>query len=362
MPTVRFLLVVDELFDILNSRSPIAKGSKAPISARNKDEVVERLRVIMSYLLSLTNSSGQRIRSTKHWLSVVGIAVTAHSLIQLLPELLASQSYVLTYKFSQDHLELLFGCVRRMGGWNNSPTALQFTKVWRQIIRRTGVKAGSNGNVKALDPTCLVSVGHEDPAVISVPADRVDVTDASPMLSLMDAVEAGGSMTPLVKAAVCYIAGWTVKKAEQIITCTECVAALTTSSPPPDFTENYCLIEKKNYVDGALKLPSKAVLEIAMSTERAIRASADSRAGPALFTRVSTAVVSVVCAKDLFSLHSHDRDTLYGIDTHSLTLVRTIVMLYYRVRQHHIARLHTQRLQAGSRRKTLNKLTLFKGH
>ena len=29
--------------------------------------------------------------------------------------------YLLTYKFSQDHIELLFSCIRAKGGWNNNP-------------------------------------------------------------------------------------------------------------------------------------------------------------------------------------------------------------------------------------------------
>ena len=140
------------------------------------------------------------------------------------------------------------------------------------------------------------------------------------------------------------------------------MAALTATSPPPDLTENYCLIEKKNHVKGALKLPSRAVLETAMATERAIRASGYSRTGPAKLRHISAAVVRAVGSNDLFGLHSHGRDTLYGIDMHSFTLMRTIITLYYRARAHHIAGLHTQRLQSGNRRKVLNKVTLFKGH
>jgi len=36
--------------------------------------------------------------------------------------------YLLTYKLSQDHLELFFGCIRLRGGCNN-PTASQFVRV-----------------------------------------------------------------------------------------------------------------------------------------------------------------------------------------------------------------------------------------
>ena len=364
MPTVRFILQVDELFDALNSKNPIAQGSKAPISQKNHDGVVARLICILSYLASLTTESDQNIRSTGRWLSVVGVTVTVLSLIRLLPELLTKQCYVLTYKFSQDHLELLFCSVRRLGGWNNSPTAQQFSKIWRQLIRRAGVKAGPNGNVRALDSTCLITVGHRDFSEEARSAEPAEIADSDTLLLLMDSVEEDPSntMTPLVKNACCYIAGWTVKRAEEILTCTTCVAALTTSSPPSDMTEHYCLIGKKDYAKGALKMPSKAVLETAMATERAIRASGDARVGPATLQRISTAVVKAVGSDDLFGLQDHDRDTLYGIDRHSLSLIRTIVSLYYRVRQHHIARLRTQRLQAGNRRKVLNKVTLFRGH
>ena len=33
--------------------------------------------------------------------------------------------YLLTYKYSQDHLELLFSCIRSRGGRNNNPNCLQ---------------------------------------------------------------------------------------------------------------------------------------------------------------------------------------------------------------------------------------------
>ena len=360
MPTVRFLLIVDELFDIVNSKSPVGRGTKAPISRRNEAETAARLQSIVMYLTSLTTATGQSIRSTRRWLSVIGIVVTVLSLLRLLPELLSKQRFVLTYKFSQDHLELLFCSIRRLGGWNNSPTALQFCKIWRQIIRRAGVKTGQNGNVRPLDPTCLIAVGYQDPAATTIPSEQTEIADSDSLLPLMESITDTG-MTALVKNAVCYIAGWAVRRAEEILTCGKCVAALTTTSPPRDLTENYCLIEKKAHVTGALRLPSRAVLETAMTTERAIRASGNSRAKAKLH-EISAAVVRAVGSKDLFGLHSHDRDTLYGIDTHSSSLMRTIITLYYRVRQHHLARLYTQRLQAGNKRKILNKVTLFRGH
>ena len=257
MPTVRFLLTVNDLFDIMNSRNPIAKGHKAPISMQNKEEVTAKLQDCITYLMSLTSATGISIRSSRRWLSVVGMIVTVLSMIRLLPDLLTAQRFILTYKFSQDHRELLFRRVRRMGGWNNSPTALQFPKIW-QLIRRSGVKPGSQGNVTALDPTCIVSAGHEDPETV-IPADQTEISDDASLLLLLDESSAASTLTPLIRNAVCYIAGWAVRKASQIISCETCVAALTTTTPPSDLTESYCLIAKKSYVGGSLKMPSKAV-------------------------------------------------------------------------------------------------------
>uniref|UniRef100_A0AAV2J0S7 Transposable element P transposase-like RNase H C-terminal domain-containing protein n=1 Tax=Knipowitschia caucasica TaxID=637954 RepID=A0AAV2J0S7_KNICA len=53
----------------------------------------------------------------------------------MIPELLQIQRYVLTYRFSQDHLELLFNSIRASGGWNNNPSARQFQAIFRHLMR-----------------------------------------------------------------------------------------------------------------------------------------------------------------------------------------------------------------------------------
>jgi len=42
--------------------------------------------------------------------------------------------YLLTYKLSQDHLELLFGAVRASLGYNNNPSVVQFEAAIKRII------------------------------------------------------------------------------------------------------------------------------------------------------------------------------------------------------------------------------------
>lgn len=49
------------------------------------------------------------------FLSVMGFVINIDTLMVMIPELLQVQKYVLTYRFSQDHLELLFNSIRASG-------------------------------------------------------------------------------------------------------------------------------------------------------------------------------------------------------------------------------------------------------
>ncbi|XP_062418802.1 uncharacterized protein LOC119206920 [Pungitius pungitius] len=73
--TAEFIEITDRLFDILNSRNPRARGL----------------------------------------LSVLGFVINIDTLMAMIPVLLEGQRYVLTYRFSQDHLELLFNSIRASG-------------------------------------------------------------------------------------------------------------------------------------------------------------------------------------------------------------------------------------------------------
>ena len=63
--------------------------------------------------------------------------------------------YLLTYKLSQDHLELFFGAVRSAGGFNNNPTAQQFTAAYKRLLLRSSI-GGGKGNCQKRDPTDIL--------------------------------------------------------------------------------------------------------------------------------------------------------------------------------------------------------------
>ena len=69
----------------------------------------------------------------------------------------AQLQYLLTYKLSQDHLELFFAAVRSAGGFNNNPTTQQFTAAYKRLLLRSHIEGG-DGNCKKLDPIDILSV------------------------------------------------------------------------------------------------------------------------------------------------------------------------------------------------------------
>ena len=65
--------------------------------------------------------------------------------------------YLLTYKLSQDHLELFFAAVRSSCGSKNNPTDRQYSAAYKRLLTWHDVQAVT-GNCKALDNTHILFV------------------------------------------------------------------------------------------------------------------------------------------------------------------------------------------------------------
>ena len=136
--TVKFIQTFDHLFDILNSRNPCAKGFKAALRKSNQHTWESFLDEAREYIIGLKNASGHLMYTTRRKTGFVGFLVAIDSIKSIFHELVgregAPMTYILTYKFSQDHLELFFGAIRSSGGFNNNPTAEQFTAAYKRLL------------------------------------------------------------------------------------------------------------------------------------------------------------------------------------------------------------------------------------
>lgn len=107
--TVEFIRIIDVLFDFLNSRNTYGKHFKKPITIKNlpifenrNKELVNKLKTIKIDNIPIINHPRKMF--------VMGFITSLHSVYEISKELLFQKhfKYILTYKFSQDHLELFF--------------------------------------------------------------------------------------------------------------------------------------------------------------------------------------------------------------------------------------------------------------
>ena len=91
----------------------------------------------MAYLATLKIENIQVLRHPRKTFAL-GFITNINSIKILSNRLLNSLQfkYILTYKFSQDHLELLFSCVRSRGGHNNNPNVKPVSYTHLDVYKR----------------------------------------------------------------------------------------------------------------------------------------------------------------------------------------------------------------------------------
>ena len=103
---------INNIFDILNSKSKFGRYFKSPLRLENIDEVEEYLNEVINYLKELKDHDGRRIVDGPRKTFIVGFALSSKSIIAIAKHLLSrscnSFDYVLTYRFSQDQVEMFF--------------------------------------------------------------------------------------------------------------------------------------------------------------------------------------------------------------------------------------------------------------
>ena len=164
--TTEFINRMNTIFDLLNSRNPYGQGTKAPVSHVNLDTWLQSCQDIANYIFSLKDEKGNYLRTGQRKTAIWGFKFSIESIQSIVKELL-NRSYkpykhVLTYKLSQDHIELLFTKIRRRCGWNNNPNVLEFKYALRRIIIRNSIEPSHTGNFTNFDDALCQSSGKID--------------------------------------------------------------------------------------------------------------------------------------------------------------------------------------------------------
>lgn len=230
---------------------------------------------------------------------------------------------------------------------------------------RCGVQPGITGNVTPQDNTSLISgaAAHLDASNGPMsPHDEAALPFDNVPSIVLDHAYLPTRFGYLLDNSLVYISGWVVKKAMTKLSCNSCRSSLVTDDAPQEFSQHYHLLRLKN--SGGLMIPSGGTVKVIRSAERCIRhlMKVDTASHHCHLDRVDHFVRADIGHEDIFELGQHIVDTQSGVDNHHYQLISLLVSLFYTLRQHHIAKVHTQKLQLDSTRKKLTKVILFKGH
>ncbi|KAL3206525.1 hypothetical protein MRX96_039996 [Rhipicephalus microplus] len=161
--TAEFIRIFDRLFDILNSRNPLARSFKAPLRQQNAASWKSFFHEAEEYIRGLKDASGRPVIDGLKKTGFVGLIICIRSVTALFDALVATKNlkYLLTHKMSQDHLETFFGCVRGKGGYNNNPTACQFRAAYKRLLFHTEVRSVTN-----CEECCAALESSEEPDLV----------------------------------------------------------------------------------------------------------------------------------------------------------------------------------------------------
>lgn len=273
--TVRFIRLIDMLFDFLNSRNPFAKGFKRPIFSHNIPYIQRKINEWISYLTDLKTANNIPLRFTRRKCFVIGFIMSLKSVLSVAIDLLETPfyRYILTFKFSQDHLELFFGKIRLRLGCNNNPNALQLKQILRKLLLKNSIFVSAATNCSMFqsnddDGVFAITGGCSRRQKINCVIDDNDDNDDVELKDLCQLPEL--DVTSYLKENVLfYVAGVIVFRVLPLIKCKECASALRGTQEHCYSKGIHSFTVFKNR--GGLCIPSSSVFSIVSVAEKFVQ-------------------------------------------------------------------------------------------
>jgi hypothetical protein len=357
--TVNFIRIIDRLFDMMNSKNAFAQGFKQPLRPNNSSCWTQVFGDSIAYLLTLRtdeSKNGTLLVSHRRKTFVIGFVTNALSMQKLAFDLCSRAvdpfQYLLTYKLSQDHLELTFACVRGKNGFNNNPDVIQFKSAMRRLVMHNSIAPSRHANCAVMERTpdlCLFNLkwSRRRTPVQDIPAIELQ---QQPFLQSLLCQLNEENTNPFRKVVLYYISGSVVRDVMHEIECTLCAQSLTTTgivsslndhlgySKSLSLSHSHSFIAHKNR--GGLILPSSGVVKIVETCEQAFRACVCGENSTSITAKqnINVLMLSVVLRKlspyvDIFPmLNNHfDHDHCYE-DMHVVQLIKKIAARFLTIR------------------------------
>ena len=357
------------MFDVLNTKNLFGKGFKKPFFQNNCDYLTSIINESVQYLSELTDTNGLPLVNHRRKTFVLGLIINAKSTVslarQLLNEPMKPFKYVLTYKMSQDHLELLFACIRGKNGFNNNPDVRQFKSSLKRILLRNTIVGSKHSNCIAFETQSIGSVFSIKWSKRSSPVQpEIHENDQNQLPTIQfDSI----NFSFYKESILGYIAGFIVGRMLTRISCVECANALIYSQSSTDHDHFYTLPPSCMFISskdrGGLVQPSASVLRIVLASESCIKSLISNPSKLNKYIIINSVNGSIQNPFPVLDAHDTDHEIL-SEDLHSTQLTKTIISYYIKIRLHSYEKqfnkdkLHKNKI--GLRQQS-TKLLIFKG-
>ena len=217
-PTVHFIRYIDRVFDILNSRNPMAHGFKQPLRLVTDARWRTVLERTAEYLLSLKAPGGLLLKHHRRKTFLIGFLTTIKSTTELATYLLTRDENAFKYKLSQDHIELLFSCTRSKGGWNNNPNVLQLKYAFWHLLLRNKIAASKNANCQVFEQNTIIPFFSRSVSSTERNGESCEIQSDSDLAGILTKSDCMHH-TDFIENVLYYISGFIVAKLFKHINC-----------------------------------------------------------------------------------------------------------------------------------------------
>ncbi|EFN88598.1 THAP domain-containing protein 9, partial [Harpegnathos saltator] len=339
-PTAEFCQIINDTFDLLNSRNLLTKNStQRAISIYNFQDTKIKMESFIAYIAGLQDIkikvesfiayiAGLKLDTTpiiqtRNKTGFLGIIICLKSVIFLAEVLFAKQymTFLLTYKLSQDHLETFFSCIRRCGGFNNNPTVKQFIAALKKLHAHVNINIIFNSNCIPKDDTILLKEN-----ITNYRADENNFMEDFIWNIEHDYIVQSMTFSDDIQADIlAYIAGFIAKQTTKKLSCHSCIKCLKQKSLSKLQT---------NKVYSMLFNASEDVIKICKTAGIIIRTNEHILTSKNILKKPVYLTLTKLKVNELFTEVEHAFDQAPLMD-HRNQLIRILLNKFFILRLHH---------------------------
>lgn len=352
--TTRFIRVINNLFDIFNTRNIYQSGFKKALNADNASKIFSYLDEAHKYLTTLRIENGTLLINTQRKVGFLGFIGCMDILRLFFTTLIESKELVFFpfYKVSQDHLELFFGNIRSHGGANNNPTARQFKAAYKKLLVHIEIKNASTGNCSALENISILNctsaiqrINKTTPTSSIELGSQVDISEDEEDINCFYE-----NLTEFSSQVIAHIAGSVVHILMKKIKCDTCVGALLAHST--NRLHKFTLAKDK----GGLLYASNDVIALCKISEAVIR-TRQMNNNIKMGLLVSKVMRNFAGSNVFRDIACHDFGE-FPTSSHVTDLMKAVIEKYISIRLHFLLKNDKKQLP---KRQLLNKFIIFRG-